>query len=163
QANAECLEILAGLDVKLVALRCAGFNSVDLPAAKRLGLRVTRVPVYSPYAVAEHALALLLALVRKIPRAAMRVGHLHLSLDGLVGMDLHGKTAGIIGTGRIGRITAQILRGFGMRVLASDQVPDPAWAQQHGIEYTDIPTLAGQSHVVSLHTPLTPDTHYLIR
>src|SRR5262249_38333760 len=85
------------------------------------------------------------------------------SLNGLVGMDLHGKTAGIIGTGRIGRITAQILRGFGMRVLASDQVPDPAWAQQHGIEYTDIPTLAGQSPVDSLPTPLTPDTHYLIR
>ena len=163
QANAACLEILARLEVKLIALRCAGFNGVDLPAAKALGIQVTRVPAYSPYAVAEHAVALLLALVRKIPRAAMRVRDLNFSLNGLVGFDLHGKTAGIIGTGRIGRITAEILRGFGMRVLAYDQVPNPAWAKTNGIEYTDIKTLAAQSHVVSLHTPLTPETHYLIR
>jgi len=109
-----CLEALAALGVRHVALRCAGFNSIDLPAAKELGFSVTRVPAYSPYAVAEHAVALLLALNRKIPRANNRVHDLNFSLQGLVGFDLHGKTAGIIGTGKIGRIAAQILRGFGM-------------------------------------------------
>src|SRR6188474_3420222 len=115
-----CLEALVQLGVKHVALRCAGFNSVDLTAAKELRLPVTRVPAYSPYAVAEHAVALLLALNRKIPRASNRVRDLNFSLNGLVGFDLHGKTAGILGTGKIGRVTAEILRGFGMRVLAYD-------------------------------------------
>ena len=124
-----CLEALAKLGVKHVALRCAGFNSIDLAAAKELGFSVTRVPAYSPYAVAEHAVALLLALNRKIPRANNRVHDLNFSLNGLVGFDLHGKTAGIFGTGKIGRITAQILRGFGMRVLAFDPFPSPDWAQ----------------------------------
>ena len=155
-----CLEALAKLGVKHVALRCAGFNSIDLVAAKELGFAVTRVPAYSPYAVAEHAVALLLALNRKIPRANNRVHDLNFSLQGLVGFDLHGKTAGIIGTGKIGRITAQILRGFGMRVLAFDPFPSPEWAQQHGIEYTDPPTIARECEVISLHTPLTPETHH---
>ena len=157
-----CLEALAKLGVKHVALRCAGFNSVDLPAAKELGFSVTRVPAYSPYAVAEHAVALLLALNRKIPRANNRVHDLNFSLNGLVGFDLHGKTAGIIGTGKIGRITAEILRGFGMRVLAFDPYPSPDWAKPHGIEYTDPRTLARESDVISLHTPLTPETHHSI-
>ncbi len=118
-----CLEALSKLGVKHIALRCAGFNSIDLAAAKELGIAVTRVPAYSPYAVAEHAVAPLLALNRKIPRANNRVHDLNFALNGLVGFDLHGKTAGIFGTGKIGRITAQILRGFGMRVLAYDPFP----------------------------------------
>jgi D-lactate dehydrogenase len=157
-----CLEALAGFDVKHVALRCAGFNSIDLTAAKELGVSVTRVPAYSPYAVAEHAVALLLALNRKIPRANNRVHDLNFSLSGLVGFDLNGKTAGILGTGKIGRITAQILRGFGMRVLAFDTFPSPDWAQQHGVVYTDARTLARECDVISLHTPLTPETHHII-
>ena len=157
-----CLEELAKLGVKHVALRCAGFNSIDLTAAKELGFSVTRVPAYSPYAVAEHAVALLLALNRKIPRANNRVHDLNFSLSGLVGFDLHGKTAGIFGTGKIGRIAAQILRGFGMRVLAFDPYPSTDWAKQHGVEYTDAQTLARESEVISLHTPLTPETHHII-
>src|SRR6187397_2789666 len=149
-----CLEALAKLGVKHVALRCAGFNSIDLNAAKELGFSVTRVPAYSPYAVAEHAVALLLALNRKIPRANNRVHDQNFSLQGLVGFDLHGKTAGIFGTGKIGRIAAQILRGFWMKVLAFDPYPLPDWAQQHGVEYTDGKTLARESDVISLHTPL---------
>ena len=158
-----CLEALAALGVKHIALRCAGFNSIDLPAAKELGFTVTRVPAYSPYAVAEHAVALLLALNRKIPRANNRVHDLNFSLQGLVGFDLHGKTAGIFGTGKIGRITAQILRGFGMKVLAYDPFPSDEWAIEHGVEYTDARTLARRSEVISLHTPLTPETRHLIR
>ena len=158
-----CLEALAALGVKHVALRCAGFNSIDLPAAKELGFSVTRVPAYSPYAVAEHAVALLLALNRKLTRASNRVHDLNFSLSGLVGFDLHGKTAGIFGTGKIGRITAQILRGFGMHVLAYDPFPSPDWALEHGVEYTDPLTLAGKSDVISLHTPLTPETRHIIR
>jgi D-lactate dehydrogenase len=157
------LEALASLGVKHIALRCAGFNCVDLAAAKELGLSVTRVPAYSPYAVAEHAVALLLALNRKIARASNRVHDLNFSLNGLVGFDLHGKTAGIIGTGKIGRVTAQILRGFGMRVLAYDPFPSPDWAKEFGVEYTDPQTLARESEVISLHTPLTPETHHIVR
>lgn len=161
-ADRPCLEILASLGVKHLALRCAGFNDVDLAAAKALGFTVTRVPAYSPYAVAEHAVGLLLALNRKIPRAVNRVRDLNFSLAGLVGFDLHGKTAGIFGTGKIGRITAQILRGFGMRVLASDSFPDADWARQYGVEYTSATTLARECEVISLHTPLTPETHHII-
>jgi D-lactate dehydrogenase len=162
-ADREVLEKLAEFKVRLLALRCTGFNNVDLEAAKELGLTVTRVPVYSPYAVAEHVVALLLALNRKIHRAYNRVRDLNFSLHGLVGFDLFGKTAGIVGTGKIGRITAQILRGFGMRVLAYDPYPSPEWAQQHGVEYVDSGTLAAESDIVSLHVPLTPETKYLIR
>jgi D-lactate dehydrogenase len=133
------------------------------PAAKELGFSVTRVPAYSPYAVAEHAVALLLALNRKIPRANNRVHDLNFALNGLVGFDLHGKTAGIFGTGKIGRIAAQILRGFGMRVLAFDPFPSVEWAKQHGVEYTDRRTIARECEVISLHTPLTPETHHIIR
>lgn len=162
-ADRPCLECLHSLGVKHLALRCAGFNSVDLVAAKELGLPVTRVPAYSPYAVAEHAVALLLALNRKIPRASNRVHDLNFSLNGLVGFDLHGKTAGILGTGKIGRVAAEILRGFGMKVMAYDPFPQPEWAKQHGIEYTDARTLARECEVISLHTPLTPETHHIVR
>ena len=158
-----CLEALKALGVKHVALRCAGFNSVDLTAAKEIGISTTRVPAYSPYAVAEHAVALLLALNRKIPRANNRVHDLNFALNGLVGFDLHGKTAGIFGTGKIGKIAAQILRGFGMNVLAYDPFPAPDWARQHGVEYTDPQTLARESDIVSLHTPLNPETRHIIR
>lgn len=159
-----CLEILAAQGIRLVALRCAGFNNVDLAAAKQLNLSVTRVPAYSPYAVAEHAVALLLTLNRKTHRAFNRVRELNFSLNGLVGFDLNGKTAGIIGTGKIGRITAQILRGFGMMVLAYDPFPDHDWARQFGAQYVDAPSkLAPESDVISLHTPLTPETKHIIR
>jgi len=162
QLDRPCLEALAAQGVKLVALRCTGFNNVDLPAAKELKLAVTRVPVYSPYAVAEHAVALLLTLNRKVHRAFNRVRELNFSLAGLVGFDLHGKTAGILGTGKIGRIAAQILRGFGMKVLAHDPFPAEEWAKQHGVNYVDARTLVGNSDVISLHLPLTPETKHII-
>jgi D-lactate dehydrogenase len=148
--------------VRHVALRSAGFNHVDLAAAKELGLAVTRVPAYSPHAVAEHTVALLLTLNRKIHRAHNRVREQNFSLSGLVGFDLHGKTAGIVGTGKIGRITAEIFRGFGMDVLAYDPFPDAAWAAQHRIDYVSRIDLFAQSDVISLHSPLTPETHHLI-
>jgi D-lactate dehydrogenase len=157
-----CLEAVAAQGVKLVALRCTGFNNVDLTAAKELKLTVTRVPMYSPYSVAEHAVALLLTLNRKIHRSFNRVRELNFSLNGLVGFDLRGKTAGIVGTGKIGRIVAQILRGFDMRVLAYDPFPNREWAAQHGVEYVDASSLAGFSDVISLHVPLTPETKHII-
>jgi len=163
RADRASLKCLSSLGVKHIALRCAGYNGVDLQAAAELGLIVTRVPAYSPHAVAEHAVALLLALNRKIPRANNRVHDLNFSLNGLVGFDLYGKTAGIVGTGKIGRVTGQILRGFGMRVLAYDPVQSVEWAKQYGVEYTDPKTLARESEVISLHTPLTPETHHVIR
>jgi D-lactate dehydrogenase len=158
-----CLEQLARLGVKLVALRCAGFNNVDLKAARELGLAVTRVPAYSPHAVAEHTVALLLALNRKIHRAYNRVREMNFSLNGLVGFDLAGKTVGIVGTGKIGRIAAQIFRGFEMRVLAYDPQPAADWARERGIDYVPLPRLLAESDVVSLHVPLLPDTHHLLR
>jgi D-lactate dehydrogenase len=163
RADRACLEVLASLGVKHIALRCAGYNGVDIATASELGLSVTRVPAYSPYAVAEHAVALLLALNRKIPRASNRVHDLNFSLSGLVGFDLHGKTAGIVGTGKIGRVAAQILRGFGMKVLAFDLFPSDEWAKEHGVIYTDARTLARECEVISLHTPLTPETYHIIR
>lgn len=163
QLDRPALEALAAQGVKLVALRCTGFNNVDLTAAKELGLAVTRVPVYSPYAVAEHAVTLLLTLNRKVHRAYNRVRELNFSLNGLVGFDLHGKTAGILGTGKIGRIVAQILRGFGMKVLAYDPLPNTDWANQHDVEYMSAANLAALSDVVSLHVPLTPETKHIIR
>jgi D-lactate dehydrogenase len=162
RADRAALEVLHSLGIRHVALRCAGFNSVDIDAAKQLGMSVTRVPAYSPYAVAEHAVALLLALNRKIPRANNRVHDLNFSLNGLVGFDLHGKTAGIIGTGRIGRVVAEILRGFGMKVLAFDPFPLPDWAAKAGVEYTDAKTLVRESAVITLHVPLTPETNHVV-
>ncbi len=160
--DAPCLEQLHRAGVRLVALRCAGFNNVDLVAAKALGLAVVRVPAYSPYAVAEHAVALLLALNRKIHRAYNRVREHNFSLSGLVGFDLHGKTVGLVGTGKIGRIAAQIFRGFGTEVLAFDPFPASEWAAPLGVQYTDFDTLLKRSDIVSLHLPLTPQTRYLL-
>jgi D-lactate dehydrogenase len=163
KADRAALEILSSLGVKHIALRCAGFNGVDIPAASQLGLSVTRVPAYSPYAVAEHAIALLLAINRKITRANNRVHNLNFSLNALVGFDLHGKTAGIVGTGKIGRVVGEILRGFGMKVLAYDPYPVTDWASKFGVEYTDPNRLARESAVISLHVPLTPETYHIIR
>ncbi len=163
QLDRPCLQTLAAQGVQLVALRCTGFNNLDLAAAKELRLTVTRVPAYSPYAVAEHAVGMLMTLNRKMHRAFNRVRELNFSLNGLVGCDLHGKTAGILGTGKIGRIVAQILRGFGMQVLAYDSFPNRDWAAQHGVEYADASRLAECSDVVSLHVPLTAETKHIIR
>jgi D-lactate dehydrogenase len=162
QADRAALEALAEAGVKHIALRCAGFNNVDLDAAKELKLNVTRVPGYSPHAVAEHTLALLLGLNRRIHRAYNRVREMNFSLSGLVGFDLHGKTAGVVGTGRTGALVAQIFRGFGMKVLAYDPYPNPDWAEQHGIQYTEKESLLARSDVVSLHLPLTPETRHMI-
>jgi D-lactate dehydrogenase len=157
-----CLTALVGMGIRHVALRCAGFNNVDLAAARELGVTVTRVPAYSPHAVAEHAVALLLTLNRKIHRAYNRVREQNFALNGLVGFDLFGKTCGIVGTGKIGRIAAQIFRGFGMRVVAYDPFPAADWARANGIEYLDFPAVLNTSDVISLHLPLTPETHHLL-
>lgn len=157
-----CLEALRRVGVRLIALRCAGFNNVDVPAAKELGLHVVRVPAYSPHAVAEYTVGLLLTLNRKIHRAYARVREFNFSLNGLVGFDLCGKTVGIVGTGRIGRIVAQILRGFETRVLAYDPFPDRAWAVGCGVTYADLDTVLVESDILTLHLPLTPDTHHLL-
>ncbi|WP_128547517.1 2-hydroxyacid dehydrogenase [Larkinella soli] len=155
------LEALAGLGVRLVALRCAGFNNVDLAAATELNMRVVRVPAYSPHAVAEHAVALLLTLNRKIHRAYNRIRENNFSLEGLLGFDLYGKTIGVIGTGKIGAVFAQIMLGFGCRVIAFDQYENED-LKTAGVGYTDLPTLLRSSDVISLHCPLTPETHHLI-
>ncbi|WP_054285669.1 2-hydroxyacid dehydrogenase [Gulbenkiania mobilis] len=153
---------LAERGVRMVALRCAGYNAVDLEACAAHGIAVTRVPAYSPHAVAEHAFALLLSVVRRIHKAYVRVREMDFSLDGLVGFDLHGKTLGIVGTGRIGLAVAGIARGFGMRVLAYDVQPDAAAAQRLGFTYCALDRLRAESDVVSLHLPLTPDSQHLI-
>ena len=162
RADRACLAALAAFGVRLIALRCAGFNNVDLAAARALGLAVVRVPAYSPHAVAEHAVGLLLTLNRKIHRAYNRVREHNFSLSGLVGFDVHGKTVGIVGTGKIGRIAAQIFRGFGAQVLAHDPVPSPDWALAHGVRYVDRDALLAASDIVSLHVPLLPETHHLL-
>lgn len=160
--NRPCLEILAQIGVKLIALRCAGYNNLDLVAAKDLNLRVTRVPAYSPHAVAEHTIGLLLALNRKIFRAYNRVRDLNFSLKGLIGFDIFGKTAGIIGAGKIGKLVAQILRGFDTKVLAFDPVQDLDWANKYGIDYVDLPVLLEKSDIISLHVPLVPETFHML-
>lgn len=160
--DAPCLKQLHQAGVRLVTLRCADFNNVDLTAAKSLGIAVTRVPAYSPHAVAEHTVALLLALNRKIHRAYNRVREHNFSLSGLVGFDLHGKTVGVVGTGRIGKIAAQIFLGFGTEVLTYDPYPSPEWAAALGVRYTDFEILLAHSDIVSLHLPLTPATRHLL-
>lgn len=159
--DAETVRAIAEQGVQLIALRSAGFNHVDLKTAKTLGLTVVRVPAYSPYAVAEHAVALILALNRKIYRAYNRVRDDNFSLEGLIGFDLHGSTVGIIGTGKIGQCFAQIMRGFGARLLAYDIQPN-AHCKSLGVEYVALSALFAASDVVSLHCPLTPQTHHLV-
>lgn len=156
------LQILRDSGIRLVALRSAGYNHVDLAAAARLGLAVVRVPEYSPYAVAEHAVGLVLALNRKIHRAYARVREWNFSLDGLVGFDLHGKTVGLVGTGKIGRAAARIFHGFGCSVLAYDVRQDAALIAELGVRYVDLATIYREADVLSLHVPLTPSTHHMI-
>jgi D-lactate dehydrogenase len=159
--NAAVLADLASEGTRLIALRSAGFNHVDLVAAEELGMTVMRVPAYSPYAVAEHAVGLILSLNRKIHRSYNRVREGNFALDGLLGFDLYGTTIGIIGTGRIGIVFAQIMKGFGCRLLAFDPYPNQE-CRDLGVEYVDLPTLYAQSDIISLHCPLTPDTYHII-
>jgi D-lactate dehydrogenase len=159
--NAETLKLIAAQGVQLIALRSAGFNHVDLNVAAELGLTVVRVPAYSPYAVAEHAVAMILALNRKIYRAYNRVRDDNFALDGLLGFDLYGSTVGVVGTGKIGQCFAQIMHGFGCRLLAYDPYPNPI-CQNLGVEYVDLPSLLTASDIVSLHCPLTPQNYHLI-
>jgi D-lactate dehydrogenase len=162
QIDRSTLELLRMGGVQLVALRCAGHNNVDLNAANELGITVVRVPAYSPEAVAEHTVALMLALNRKIYRAHHRVREGNFSLEGLVGFNLQQKTVGLVGTGRIGRAVAQILgSGFGCRLLGFDPEPNKHCLEL-GLEYVTLPELVGQSDIVSLHAPLLPSTAYLI-
>lgn len=161
--SAPVLERLAAGGARLLLLRCAGFNNVDLAAAARLGIKVARVPAYSPYAVAEFTIGLLLALIRHIPRAVARTRDGNFALEGLLGFDLHGRTAGVIGTGKIGALVARALAaGFGCRVLAYDVRPDPG-LEAIGVTYTDIHRLVTESDIITLHCPLTPQTRHMVR
>ncbi|SCY97131.1 2-hydroxyacid dehydrogenase [Microvirga guangxiensis] len=161
EVNASVLARLASMGVKLVALRAAGFNNVDLEAARRESIKVARVPAYSPHAVAEHTIALILTLNRNIHRAYNRVREGNFALDGLLGFDLAGKTAGVVGTGKIGEVVCRILTGFGCTVLAHDPQPNAA-CEQMGVRYVPLEELLALSDIVSLHCPLTPATHHLI-
>lgn len=157
----EILTELAAIGVKILALRCAGFNNVDLEAAKELGIQVVRVPAYSPEAVAEHTVGMMLSLNRRIHRAYQRTRDANFSLEGLIGFNMHNRTAGIIGTGKIGVATMRILKGFGMRLLAFDPYPSEQ-ALELGAEYVDLKTLYAESDVISLHCPMTPENHHLL-
>jgi D-lactate dehydrogenase len=159
--DAGVLRQLHASGVRLLALRSAGFNHVDLEAAAALGLAVGRVPEYSPHAVAEHTVALLLALNRRIHRAYNRVREGNFALEGLLGFDLHGRTIGIVGTGKIGECFARIMAGFGCELLGFDPQPNPACVAL-GMRYVDLPELLAASDVISLHCPLTPQTRHLI-
>jgi D-lactate dehydrogenase len=155
------LTALQGGGVRLIALRSAGFNHVDLPRAFALGLTVARVPAYSPHAVAEHAVAMMLSLNRKMHRAHARVREGNFALDGLLGFDMHGRTIGIVGTGRIGTVVARILSGFGCRILAYDVSVNPECAEL-GVHYRSLNEVWAQSDIVSLHAPLTGDTRHMV-
>ena len=162
KATAPVLEALHKTGVKYLALRSAGFNHVDLIKAKELNMKVARVPAYSPYAIAEHTVAMILALNRKLIRANRRVMELNFSLDGLVGFDMNGKTAGIIGTGKIGSVLARILHGFGCRLLAYDKEENKELIERYQVEYTSCESLCEQSDIITLHVPLNEDTRYII-
>ena len=155
--NDKVVDKLHELGVKLILLRCAGFNNVDVKAC-RGKLRVFRVPAYSPYAVAEHAMALLLTINRRTHKAYNRTREFNFSLQGLSGFDLHGKTVGIIGTGKIGRVFSDICRGFGMKILAYDKFPNP----DSGLHYVELPELFAKADIISLHCPLTEETQHMI-
>lgn len=160
--SAEVINNLKKNKVKLIALRSAGFNNVDLEQAKRCDIPVCRVPEYSPYAVAEHTVGLLLALNRKLHKSYLRTREGNFSLSGLVGFDLNAKTAGVIGLGSIGKKVAKILEGFGMKLLGYDPNPDYEFAKECGLEYVEINELYKQSHVISLNCPLNKYTYHLI-
>ncbi|CAN5585085.1 2-hydroxyacid dehydrogenase [soil metagenome] len=161
ELNADVLRSLASGGTRLVALRTAGFNNVDLAAAREAGIRIGRVPAYSPYAVAEHAVALILALDRRTHRAFNRVREGNFALDGLLGFDLHGRCVGIVGTGRIGTVFARIMAGFGCRLIAYDPSPNDE-VRELGARYVPLPELFAESDIIALHAPLTPDTHHVV-
>ena len=159
--NAAVIDKLHELGIKLVALRCAGFNNVDIKHANGK-LHILRVPAYSPYAVAEHAMAMLLTSIRRIHKAYIRTKDFNFSLSGLTGFDLHGKTVGIIGTGKIGRVFTDICLGFGMKVLAYDKFPASDFADGERVKYVDLDTLFKNSDIISLHCPLTEETYHVL-
>ncbi len=161
-ADAATLDILAAHGTRLLALRSAGFNTVDLKRAAELGIKVVRVPAYSPYSVAEHTVALILMLNRKLYRAYNRVRDDNFSLEGLVGFDLHGCTVGIIGTGKIGMVFAQIMQGFGCCLLGYDAYPNDQFEALGNARYVQLPELLADSDIISLHCPLLPETYHLI-
>ncbi|SDL36606.1 2-hydroxyacid dehydrogenase [Kriegella aquimaris] len=161
-ASAPILDRLHELGVRYVALRSAGFNNIDVPHAQKLGIRMARVPEYSPYAIAEFTVGVMLALNRKLVRTHYRIMEMNFSLNGLVGFDMNGKIVGIIGTGKIGRVVAKILHGFGCKLLAYDIVEDPDLIEKYGITYTDLDALCKQSDIITLHSPLIAETHHLI-
>lgn len=163
ELDTSLLARLAKMQIPLVALRCAGFNNVDITAAAHHGITVVRVPEYSPWAIAEYTLGLLLTMNRHIHRAFNRVRENNFSLDGLLGFDLHGKTVGIIGTGKIGRCFARILQGFGVQILAYDPFPNNTAAQELKMNYVPLDRLLAESDIISLHCPLTPLNKYMIR
>jgi D-lactate dehydrogenase len=160
--KAETLEVLAAQGAQFVTLRCTGYNNVDLQKASELGIKIARVSVYSPYAVAEFAVGLILMLNRKLYRSYNRVRDDNFSLNGLLGFDLHGCTVGVIGTGKIGLILAQIMHGFGCHLLGYDLYPNPKFEEIGNARYVSLPELFAQADIISLHCPLTPETQYLI-
>ncbi len=162
QVNHDVIERLADNGTGLIAMRCAGYNNVDLASARQAGITVARVPAYSPYAVAEHAMALILTQNRRTHRAYNRVREGNFSLNGLVGFDLHGRTVGIIGLGKIGKVFAQILTGFGMRLLGYDKYQDEAFAKRVGLTYVALDELLRESDIISLHAPLLDSTYHMI-
>lgn len=157
-ADKDVIDKLAEMGINLILLRCAGFNNVNLKQCEKKGIKVMRVPAYSPSSVAEYAAALLLAVNRQIPKAYMRTRNFNFNIDGLIGWDMEGKTAGIIGTGKIGQKAIKILKGFGMEVIAYDLYPNP----DLDVEYVDLPEMYARADVISLHCPLTPQTKYII-
>ena len=159
--DAAVIDSLSSQGVKIVALRCAGYNNVDFHAAYNK-LHMVRVPAYSPYAVAEHAAALILSLNRKIFKAYHRTRDGNFTLNGLLGFDMHGKCAAVIGTGKIGRCMISILKGFGMRILVHDPFPDAEYAAANGLEYVSLEQIYSEADIISLHCPLTPETEYMI-
>jgi D-lactate dehydrogenase len=161
-ASSEVLVTLHKLGIKFIVLRSAGFNHVDLKKASELGIKVARVPAYSPYAIAEHTMALILALNRKLIKAHNRVRDQNFSLNGLTGFDLNRKTVGVIGTGKIGAVLVKILHGFGCNILVHDIVEDENLINLYGVRYTDCETICKQSDIISLHVPLTASTKHLI-
>ena len=162
KASAAVLKKLSELGIQFIALRSAGYNHIDLKEAKKLNLKVARVPDYSPFAIAEHAVALMLALNRQLVHAHNRINELNFSLDGLSGFDMHGKTVGVAGTGKIGSQVAKILHGFGCNVLAYDLMENDILKKDFGVSYVDFKTLCQQSDIISLHTPFNEQTKHLI-
>jgi len=160
--SSKVLDKLNNLGVRHVAVRAAGYDQVDLKKAAELKLNIANVPEYSPYAIAEYTIAMILAMNRKIIRADHQVKDFNFSLDELIGFDLHGKTVGIIGVGKIGAITAKILHGFGCTILGVDIHPNPELTEKYNLRYTSLEELYRESDIISIHAPLTPDTRYLI-